>query len=298
MRMFGAVAAVAVALWSSGSLADPYDLRIYQLGNPARGAARFDPEANGNFRVFAREFAAALTSVNLTPPETLGHAAFSVTAELSGVVLKTDEFKLPTEQNLAGFLLIPSVHVRKGLPFSFELGGRAAWIEKSRMGAGTVELKWALNEGFNFLPDLSVRAHLTRLINSRDFDLTAGGADFGLGKQFAVGGMVTLTPYVGWNQVFVEADSNNVDFRPDRTAEESISTTNAQLQDTNVFDQVHFRSNSHSRFYGGMRFIGGVVQIGLEVSVSTLGRFQDADTGTQRVMPSVVAYNGTIGLDF
>lgn len=285
---------LAVALVSGAALADSYDFRIYQLGNPQSGGTGFTPRANGNFRVFARMFAAAMTSVNLAPPETLGHSAFAFNAELS--VVDFNGGALPTTGEFKGPMLIPSAHVRKGLPWSFEVGARAAWIEKSRMGAGTLELKWALNEGFTYLPDIGVRGNVTKLINGRDFDLTAGGLDIGLGKQFAIGGMVTITPYVGWNLLFVGASSGNVDFRPTRTLAESDSA-GEQYRDFYVFDSLQAAGNTHNRFYGGFRFIGGVATLGAEVSYSVFSRFTDG-AGEERIIPAVLAINSTIGLDF
>lgn len=304
MRMFGRTVALAVALTGATAFADANDFRIFQLGNPSAGAARFNPEANAQFRVFARELGAALSSVNLMPPETLGHSAFAVNAELSVVSLDTGSFTLPTEELLrggqtsAGTLLVPSVHLRKGLPYSFELGGRLGWIEKSRMAVATGEVKWALNEGFTYLPDIGIRGHVTRLLNSRDFDLYVVGVDLGLGHQFAIGGMLTLTPYVGFNPVWVGATSGTVDFRPERTHEESIASPTAQLNDVAPFQEVQLTQNRHSRLYGGLRFIGGVVQLGAEVSLSNLGNFTDATTGQTVSMPSVLAFNATFGLDF
>ena len=195
-------ASICSLLLASAAFADPYDFRISDLGNPSPTAGAFNakPSANANFRVFARQLGAALTSVNLTPSETLGHSGFAFSAELSVVDFGTQIVKLPTEnRDFRGPMLIPSMHVRKGLPFSFEIGARGAWIEKSRMGAGTLEFKWAVNEGFTYLPDIAVRGNITKLLNSRDFDVTAGGLDLSVGKQFALGGMVTLTPYVAVN---------------------------------------------------------------------------------------------------
>jgi len=299
MQMNGRTAALAVVLMGGAALADPYDFRVYQLGNPAPGGFAYTAEANANFRIFARELAAALTSVNLSPPETLGHAGFAFNAELSVVQLDLKKFSFPTEQAPAtDTILIPSVHIRKGLPFSFELGARTAWIEKSRMGAGTIEIKWALNEGFTYLPDLGVRGYGTRLFNTRDFDITAAGLDLGLGKQFAIGGMVTLYPYAGWNLVWVSATSNNIDFNPGRSQEESIRTATSQLSNTTVFEDVGLGANSHNRFYGGLRFIGGVVQLGAEVSYSSMGKFHDVTTNSDKAMPDVLAINSTLGLDF
>lgn len=301
------LASTCCLLLASAASADIYDFRISDLGNPLKGGFNHKPAADANFRVFARQFGAALTSVNLSPPETLGHSGFAFSAEISVVFFGNQNVPLPTEnKDFRGPLLIPSIHVRKGLPFSFELGARGAWIEKSRMGAGTVELKWAVNEGFTYLPDIAVRGNLTKLLNSRDFDLTAGGLDLGVGKQFAIGGMVTLTPYVGWNLVFVGASTGNVDFHPGRTLAESdkpSNNPNSQFQDIYVFEPLPAIDNSHNRFYGGFRFIGGVVMIGVEFSYSVIGKFRDKPvsedgTGLEIDVPSVAAINATLGLDF
>ncbi len=286
---------------------DAYDFRLQKLGNPFESGTTFDRSADGNFRVFARQLGAAITSVNLAPPETLGHAGFAVSAEVSVLPLGKTAVPLPTQGAFNGTLILPSIHVRKGLPFSFEVGARLGWLEKSRMGTATLEAKWALNEGFAYAPDIAVRGNITKLVNSRDFDLTAGGLDIGIGKQFALGGMITLTPYVGWNLVFVEASTGNIDFRPNRTLAQAERPSGgcdapedqrSSLCDIDTFKTVSWKQNSHNRFYGGLRFIGGAVMIGVEGSYSVIGKFKDTDTGEDREVPSVTAVNFTFGLDF
>ncbi|HZA14347.1 MAG TPA: hypothetical protein VE618_07620, partial [Myxococcaceae bacterium] len=111
------------------------------------------------------------------------------------------------------------------------------------------------------------------------------------------GGMITLTPYVGWNLVWVGASSNTVDFKPDRSFEEGICgpdypascDRNAQISspDTGVYDEVPLGDNSHNRFYAGVRFIGGIIQLGAEYSFSQLPQPGGVD-----------AFNFTLGLDF
>ncbi len=283
---------VAAALVSSAAFADTYDFRVHQLGNPAAST-----RADANFRVFSRQFAAAMTSVTLSPPETLGHSGFFVGGEISVVDFGRGDIQLPTEGTFNGPMLIPYLHVRKGLPWSFEFGFRGGWVEKSRMGIATFELKWALNEGFAYLPDVGIRGNVSKLINSRDFDLTAGGLDVGIGKQFAIAGMVTITPYVGWNLIFVGASSGTVDFRPTRTLVEADGASD-QFRDYFVFTSLQAAANTHNRFYGGFRFIGGVAQLGAEVSYSVIGRFRDTTSGEDRDVPAVLAINGTLGLDF
>ncbi len=295
----------AALLFTTAAAADQYDLRLYKLGNPAANDANGDPRAQENFRAFARTFGAALTSTTLGPPETLGHAAFAVNAELSVVQLDATRVRIPTVRQadgtpgIDGALLLPSVHVRKGLPWSFELGTRVTWVEKSRMFAATGEVKWALNEGFAYLPDLGVRGHVTRLFNTPDLHLTTAGADLALGKQFAIGGMVTLTPYVGWNLVWVAAASNTVDFEPSRPRASHQRSPAAAFENSNVYGQLNLADNSHNRFYGGIRFIGGVLQLGAEYSLSQLPRIPVTGEQGQFVeVPDVSAFNFTVGLDF
>lgn len=267
------------------------DFQISKLGNPQPDGTGFDPRANGNFRAFARQFAAVMTSINGAPPETLGHSAFAFAADATYFAISPSQ--LPTLGNFRGPTWFPSVHLRKGLPFSFEVGARAAWFPESRMGMGGLELKWALNEGFTYLPDIGVRGFVNKLINSRDFDLTAGGLDLGIGKQFAIAGMITLTPYAGWSLVFVGASTGNVDFRPSRSTAEADTDL---FKDYYIFNSLLAINNTHNRFYGGLRFIGGHALVNVEVSYSVFPTFRD--NNENRSIPGVFAGTASIGLDF
>jgi len=298
MKQLGRIAALGVLAAGGLAVASPNDFRLYHLGNPTVGGAAYNPSANANFRIFARELGAALTSINLMSPSTLGHNGFSVSGELSVVNFKATQFLMPTESAFSGPMLVPSLHVRKGLPFSFELGARAGWLDKSKMGVATVEGKWAINEGFSYLPDVGIRAHVSRLFNTRDFDLVATGLDLGVGKRFAFAGMMSLAPYLGWNLVWVGAFSNTVDFNPGRSYQDSVRTPTAQLQDTGVYNDVSLGSNSHNRFYLGVRFVAGVFQMGVEISYSALGQIHDDGTGADRSVPSLLVVNSMLGVDF
>lgn len=269
----------------------PNDFQISKLGNPQPDGTGFDPRANGNFRVFARQFAAVMTSINGTSPDTLGHSAFAFAADFTYYSLPSTS--LPTVGAFKDATWFPGIHVRKGLPFSFEVGARAAWFPNSRMGMGGLELKWAVLEGFTYMPDIAVRGFINKLINSRDFDLTAGGLDLGLGKQFAIAGMVTLTPYVGWSLVFVGASTSNIDFRRSRTLAEGDVEL---FKDYYIFTSLQAVQNIHNRFYGGLRFIGGHAFVNAELSYSVMPDFKD--NNETRSIAGVLAGTASIGLDF
>jgi hypothetical protein len=292
---------LALAAWGTGAVAsaDDNDLQIGRFGNPDRGGVNAQVTANADFQAFARVMGAAITSVNLMPPETTGHSAWAVNAELS-VVSVPDSILIPTEREQPSTMLIPSFHVRKGLPFSLELGGRIGWVEKSRQVVGTGELKWAANEGFTWLPDIGVRGHVTRLFGARDLNLTVLGLDFGVGKQFPLGGMVTLTPYGGLDLGFVGATTSRLDFDPDRAFEDTTEdNSRAALENTGAYRKVSFGDNMNQRLYGGVRFIGGVLQLGAELSLTRTGSVTpNPDSSETRGVPAVFAFNTTLGLDF
>jgi hypothetical protein len=302
MHAFSRWLALATLVSGVAAYADQYDLQITKLGRPNEAVTCSSdtcPTGSSQFQSFARAFSASLTSANLMPPESLGHAGFNVNTELSVVSLPSS-VQIPTEGQQPGTMLVPSLHVRKGMPFSVELGARVGWVEKSRMVAATGEVKWAVNEGFPYLPDLGVRGHVTRLMGVKDFGLTSAGVDMGIGKQFPVGGMVTFTPYGGLDFNFVGADTNSLYFTPSSNAPAPTDSL-AVLKDTDVYKRVKPSSNVTQRIYGGVRFIGGVLQIGAELSFTRLGtvRLDPANEASDtRTLPTVVTFNTSLGLDF
>jgi hypothetical protein len=302
MRTFSRWLVLATALSGAAAHADDNDLSIARFGVQRRGSTAVISdtqlaEASADFRAFARTFGAVMTSANLMPPRTTGHSGYAFNAELSVVSLPSD-VALPTQREQPGSVLLPSLHVRKGLPFSLELGGRVGWIEKSGMVTATGELKWAVNEGFTYLPDVGLRLHVTKLFGAHNLDLTTTGLDIGVGKQFPLGGMVTLTPYGGLDLNFVSAASRTLDFEPDRTvADTKGNDSRDALINAASYARVAAGDNLTPRFYAGARFIGGALQLGAEFSITSLGSFDQAGAGT-RDLPSVVAFNTTLGLDF
>ena len=305
MRQLGRLFAIGTMLAGAAVLASPNDIHLVQLGNPTTGGPAFSAAANGNFQAFVKEFAAGLSSYTLTGTHTLGYNGFAISAEL-GVVSFSEgtgsgEFTLPTEKKFSGPLLLPSVHVRKGLPWSMELGARATWIDKSQMAAGTLEGRWAITEGYRMLPEVTLRAYATKLFNARDLNLWTAGTDLSVGKRFAIGGMVTLSPYLGWNLGFDHGTTGRVDFNPSRTEAESETSAAAALQDTTPYANVAASHNRQSRFYLGARFVGGAISIAAEIGLTSMGSIDQPDPvsgGTSRDLPSIFTFSTAFGLDF
>jgi len=203
--------------------ADPYNT-LFKSG-------RDNPLGNQNyFRSLAAELGLAFAPKFLSPAETLGHNGFDIGIEWSLTGISNDEpywngpcdtgstcavsSYIEDDRKPRSVLTTGQVHIRKGLPFSFELGGTATYLLYTEMAAMGLELKWAFNEGFYYIPDIAVRGSVTRVFGSKAIDLTLGGFDISLSKAFGLGDTVSLTPYAGYNFCYIRAASYVIDATP------------------------------------------------------------------------------------
>jgi hypothetical protein len=102
----------------------------------------------------------------------------------------------------------------------------------------------------------------------------------------------------------VASSTDTLEFNPGRTPGSTLDPTNpyAGFDNTGVYTEVKLGENINQRLYGGVRFIGGALQLGAEVSLSNQGSIDVLNTQTQqtrsRALPAIFAFNTTLGLDF
>ncbi len=186
-----------------------YNLVIYQLGDPGT-----DPSspANQRFRMLGNELGTSLSGAVLEPAETLGADGFAFDFEYTFALINASQaiqgqpFWVTASPN-PGLLMLPSLHFRKGLPYSLEIGGKVDTLTNSGLFAGTAEVRWGIVEGFTYLPDLMARFAMTRLFGQQDMDVTTGVLGLSIGKQFGVAGMATLAPYAGYQAIGIDSSS-------------------------------------------------------------------------------------------
>jgi len=171
------------------------------------------------FGSFVRELGIAISPRMLEPAETLGQAgfAFGVGSTFTDILQDRSYWKLamPTESDAPPEgLTTVNLQLRKGLPFSFQMGGALTYLVGSEMFALGADIKWALNEGFVLLPDIAIRGSVNALVGNRDLDMVTGGGDITVSHPFPIGGVVVLTPYVGWNRLVITAASHVLDATP------------------------------------------------------------------------------------
>jgi hypothetical protein len=239
-RLASAVAVAVLALRAPAVHAEPLDVDLVRLGAPdprvwgvigeRTGTPVSDPEllareAKQRFAILSSEVALALSSAILQPASTTGHAGFDFGLEASYAPVHGDPVgSIPppgfsnapwtTRSTTPASLTMTGVRVRKALPFSFELGGRLTYLTRSSYLAAQGEAKWALNEGFDQVPDLAVRAAHTRLFGQRDWNLSATDVDFMVSKRWGVNAVTSFTPYVALRFTYVNASTDLLDFAP------------------------------------------------------------------------------------
>ena len=209
------------------------------------------------FEDLMTELGSISAPVFLAPAETLGLNGFSFGIEgtIAPISDGEDFWIIPLEGKPDSVIFIPHIHIRKGLPFSTEIGAQLSYIPESELFIVGAEAKWALNEGFYWIPDLAIRFTINHMIGSKDFELSTGGWDISLSKAFGVGGMLSLTPYAGYNMHFIHSSSHVVlDATPDMQGQ--------------VFNEMNWQDNMHHRFFFGCRLKTFIFQVTLEGIVS------------------------------
>jgi hypothetical protein len=238
------IAAAVLALRAAPAAAEPLDLDLARLGAPSAGAwLAVDPalppgdaiqlanDAKARFAVLSTETALAFSSAILHPASTTGYAGFDFDLEAAYVAVHPDAAMGTASFSSGGAtfaprtpwqtrslvpheLFLPSFHVRKALPFSFELGGRMIYLSQSSSFAAQIEGKWALNEGLDVLPDIALRAAFTQLFGERNWNLASTDVDVIVSKRWGVNGVTSFTPYFAARYTFVNASSKTMDFAP------------------------------------------------------------------------------------
>lgn len=247
------------------------DIHLVNIYNNCKDSNPTDPEAcrKSDFKKLANELGTAMGPVFLSSGQTLGLSGFEVTYSISFANIKeTASYWKTTEDNVTltggadNYLIVNRLSFRKGLPFSFEFGGNVAQLLKSEALSIGGELKWSFNEGFYYIPDVAVRATVNRVLGTKDIDMTTAGFDVAMSKSFAIAGVSTLTPYVGYDLLGVNAASHVIDPTPNKTDD--------QDQDY-VFTQVKLAQNVMHRGFTGLKFHSYVFDVGGEIEFGGVG---------------------------
>ena len=227
MRKCSSLAVFLCAFALAGSAqANPMDLTLSRLY--ADNTACSDALAAGNgdlakrvcadqaaFRELSREFGLVIAPALLAPAETLGYAGFYLGLEGSITTINADNGvwnRAVEDGNPDDVFTVWSIHARKGLPFSFELGTSVSYVAATEDVLLGADVRWAVLEGYRtgwkaYFPDISVRGAVNRLMGDDEMDMTVWSIDVALSHPFSISGAMTITPYAGYQFVQTIADT-------------------------------------------------------------------------------------------
>ena len=121
--------------------------------------------------------------------------------------------------NPDSILQVYALKARKGLPLGFEISGVLGYLVNTSLWMIGADVRWAPFEGFRtgvggVLPDLSVGGGVRTVMGTDEFTLTTVTIDAEISKPINLFSTSTLTPYVGFQRLWVFGDSSVIDSTP------------------------------------------------------------------------------------
>jgi hypothetical protein len=274
---------VGVALGAAVLLAGPV-ARANDMDPVLSRMWRFDSSTNrivtrnDLFDALALEYAMALSPNVNHPAETLGWSGFFIGLEATLTSIDPDALHflcgVENERGQGGNMqcngwsavadgatFVPAVHVRKGLPYSLELGFQIQYMSNSELVAIGGEIRWSPFEGYRegwmgYLPDVGLAFSGNYLMGSNELALGQVGANFSISYPFTITGQATITPYFGYQFYIVGADheqvynSEYIDSPSDFASRFQCAGSDGTLGTCNPFLEFH---GGESRNFGQSR---------------------------------------------
>lgn len=184
------VAAVMMLGMASTAAADRLD-RLQNLGQ-------------SQFRAVSEDLGAALSYKPISPAEPLGLTGFDVGLEVTTTDIRANQaWGQGSSGGSISTLVLPKLHVIKGLPLGFDVGAFYSAVPGSNINLWGGELRYALLQGSTISPAVSLRGTYTKLSGVDQLDFDTKGFEASISKGFAM-----LTPYAGIGRVWIDSSPN------------------------------------------------------------------------------------------
>lgn len=185
------------------------------------------------------QFGMALAPSAMYPARTTGYGGFEIALEGTYTTVNGDAEYMrrgtrgledPTSgeaarenDSPASLLQVYSLRVRKGFGFGIETGLQFGFMPKTSLIVGGADVRLSILEGFRdgvpgYLPDLAVMGSARTITGTAQVQLTVAGISGVLSKPFTLAESAILTPWVGYQHLFIFGDSGVIDFTPAESA--------------------------------------------------------------------------------
>ncbi len=274
----GLGAAGLALLLPTSAFAGPNDITLQRFVRMERSmTAQIAVGEEQLFRDFSRDIGLIFAPRLATTGETLGVSGFSVQLDqsVSLVDSSSEYWQLGAQSgDPSGSLQTSTLHIRKGLPFSFEVGGTITKMWGSELMGVGAELRFAPLEDILWPgPDLAFRGFVSTVLGDTQLAMLLPGWDVVMSVPIGVGNVMNISPFAGYNMTVVVASSRLIDAEP--TNPQSAYTTDgtnpsggqpATYQPEVLFDD---EATIVSQGIFGVRFEFAVVDLTFQGTVSS-----------------------------
>ena len=156
------------------------------------------------FLRLSRDLGAALSYKGVTPATPLGLAGFDIGVEVTDTKVESSDAFSRAGAGGQSHLVIPKLHVYKGLPAGFDIGafiGGSSAVGASVFGA---DLRYAIVDDGVATPAVAVRLSGTKAGGLGDLSVSTIAFDAMISKKLAL-----FTPYAGAGSVRVQSTAHN-----------------------------------------------------------------------------------------
>lgn len=244
----GLIIATAFLAWGGPATAGKLDMSITRfITCDATGQQCVADVAS--YERFMAEYAFGISPKLMSPAETLGYSGFYLGLEGSLTPLPSagshpggywDTGTTPVGES-PDVMFNPAIHVRKGLPWSIEIGSSLNYLAQSELVGLGGEVKWSLFEGYKkgfrgAMPDIAARGSVVRILGEADVDMTIIGVDGSISYNFGLGGQIVFIPYAGFQYLWTIIRTEPLVYRQEpnesATGEVEFQPMDGQLWDT------------------------------------------------------------------
>lgn len=180
-------------------------LALVAASAPALAANNFNQLGTltqSEFAGLADDFTAAASYKAVAPAEAQGVTGFDLGLEFTSTRLQHADVWKKAGADISQ-LPLAKVHVRKGLPFNFDVGASLTTVPSTDIKLWGAEVQYAILPGGVAQPAVSLRGAYTRLSGISQLDLNTKSIELSVSKGFLM-----LTPYVGVGQVWSDVTPN------------------------------------------------------------------------------------------
>ncbi len=203
--------------------------------NPPNGGSIACTPDHAAFKRLINQFGFALAPTAMHSARTTGYGGFHLSMEADYTSVSTDAayWKNGTQgavdpsngqsstvnDSVQSLLQLYSLKFRKSFGFGLELTGLVGFMPKTSIISGGADVRLSLLEGFRtgvggILPDIAVGGGVRTITGTPQFQLTVAGLDAQISKPLPIQDSQVLTPYVGYQYLWIWGDSGLIDLTP------------------------------------------------------------------------------------